>query len=109
LRHPAIEVEAVSLVLAHELGHHYGGSPTFPGGLSCEGQADYYGVNVIMRRIWFGDFYLKMMEPAVVQLTNFFAPNPGNHGCDHPSRDCRMSIYNAAIELQPIPSCAFAT
>jgi hypothetical protein len=109
LRHPAIQLEATALVIAHELGHHYGGQPTFPQGLSCEGRADYYGANIIMRRVWFGDFYLRMMEPAVQQLSNFFQPNPGNHGCEHPSRDCRTSIYNAAIELRPIPACAFAS
>lgn len=109
LRHTAIHYQAVALVLAHELGHHFGGQPTFPGGLSCEGRADYYGANIAMRKVWFGEFYIQMMTAAISQLQNFFSPNPGNHGCNHPSRDCRMSIYNAAVDLNPIPACAFAT
>jgi hypothetical protein len=108
LRHTAIHFQATALVLAHELGHHFGGQPTFPGGLSCEGRADFYGANIVMRKVWFGDFYLGVMGPAIQQLQNFFAPNPGNHGCNHPARDCRISIYRAAVELKRIPACAFA-
>jgi hypothetical protein len=109
IRHWAIEWESLALVLAHELAHHYGGTPTFPHGLSCEGQADYYGAGVVMRQVWFADHYVSVMVPAITQLQNFFSPNPGNHGCNHPSRDCRVSIYTAALDLHPIPDCAFAT
>jgi len=62
-----------------------------------------------MRKVWFGEMYFNLMVAAIAQLQNFFGPNPGNHGCNHPSRDCRMSIYNAALDLNPIPACAFAT
>lgn len=34
--------DTVALVACHETGHHFGGEPTTFGGLSVEGQADYY-------------------------------------------------------------------
>jgi hypothetical protein len=107
-----IELEAIALVLAHELSHHYGGPPTFPGGLSCEGQADYYGVLVVMRAVWFGDQYLTVGEAATQQMANFFgvpnSPNApgGSAGCQHPPGACRVATYHRAMDLGPKPGCA---
>src|SRR5262249_18707040 len=58
VRHVALELEGIALVAAHETGHHYGGPPTFPSGLSCEGQADFAGVRNVMRQVWFGQQYI---------------------------------------------------
>ncbi|MER9442696.1 hypothetical protein NKI79_15030 [Mesorhizobium sp. M0340] len=112
VRTPAIELEGISLVLAHELAHHYGGNPTFPGGLSCEGQSDYYGMLVNMRKVWFGDQYIAVAGKAIAQMADFFgvpnSPNiPGGHaGCNHPEGSCRIATYYAAVNLQPKPGCA---
>jgi hypothetical protein len=126
IRTEALELEGISLILAHELGHHYGGAPTYPQGLSCEGQADYYGASTIMRKLWFGITYINMMDPAIDQLGNFFGFLPagfghsGGHGeegeghangagaggCSHPPGSCRVETYRAAIELRRKPTCA---
>ena len=112
VRNADIELEAIALVLAHETSHHYGGPPTFPSGLSCEGQADYYGVLVVMRAVWFGDQYLTVTDAAIKQMANFFGvpddPNPpgGSAGCEHPPGDCRVATYHAAVNLGPKPACA---
>lgn len=112
VRDADIKLEAIALVVAHETGHHYGGPPTFPGGLSCEGQADYYGVLVVMRNVWFGDQYLAFTSAGIQQMANFFgvpdssnAPG-GSAGCNHPPGDCRVATYHAAVDLRPKPACA---
>lgn len=112
IRHVALELEGIALVLAHELGHHYGGNPTFPGGLSCEGQADYFGVAVIMRNVWFGEQYITTADAGISQMAAFFgvpdssnAPG-GQAGCTHPPGACRIATYHSAVSLGGKPSCA---
>src|SRR5579875_385137 len=113
VRDAALLLEGIALVLAHELGHHYGGPPTFPGnGLSCEGQADYAGVLIIMRKVWFGDQYNRTTTAAIQQMADFFgvpdsetAPG-GSAGCQHPPGACRVATYHAAVNLAPRPGCA---
>ena len=112
VRHTALEMEGIALVTAHELGHHYGGPPTWPGGLSCEGQADYYGVNIIMRNAWFGEFYYEIAIPAIAQMAAFFGVGSdatggsASAGCSHPPGACRIDTYNDAVDLKPKPVCA---
>lgn len=112
VRHLSLELEGIALVIAHETGHHYGGDPKFPSGLSCEGQADYYGVMVVMRNVWFGDFYTSMTDRGIAQMANFFgvpnSPTPpgGAAGCQHPPGACRIATYHAAVDLNTKPGCA---
>ncbi|MGW2678957.1 hypothetical protein [Streptomyces sp. NPDC001436] len=107
-----LELEGIALVLAHELAHHYGGPPTFPTGLSCEGQADFRGVRNIMRVVWFGDSYIATVDPAIAQMAAFFGvPNDpteptGSAGCGHPPGKCRVATYHAAVNLTSKPACA---
>lgn len=112
IRSVALELEGIALVLAHELAHHYGGSPSFPTGLSCEGQADYQGVRIIMRKVWFGEAYTNTTDAAIQQMANWFGvpndPNPpsGSAGCNHPPGACRVATYHAAVNLSGKPTCA---
>lgn len=112
IRHSAMEVEGIALVLAHEIAHHYGGPPTFPEGLSCEGEADYSAVRDMMRKIWFGEDYIIKAEAGIQQMADFFhvpnSPNPpgGSAGCNHPAGACRVATYHAAIDLRGKPACA---
>lgn len=112
VRDVALELEGIAVVLAHELAHHFGGNPTYPGGLSCEGQADYYGVRTIMRRVWFGEYYISVTDRGIAQMANFFgvANSPtapgGSSGCSHPAGACRVATYHAAVALSGKPGCA---
>jgi hypothetical protein len=107
-----LEVEGVALVLAHELAHHYGGPPTGGSGLSCEGQADYRGVSVVMRKVWFHEHYFLMADPGIAQMAAFFGvPNSptapgGSAGCAHPAEACRIATYHAAVNFTGKPTCA---
>jgi hypothetical protein len=116
VRTEALKVEALALIFAHEIGHHYGGPPLYPTGdhLSCEGQADFFGARNVMRRVWFGEFYITMMDQAIAQIEDFFGFVPMNGdcsasllaGCSHPTGTCRIETYKAAVALLPKPACA---
>lgn len=41
---PLSTIDASAMVACHELGHHFGGQPAGWGGMSVEGQSDYYAV-----------------------------------------------------------------
>ena len=113
--------EGLGLVLAHEIGHHYGGPPLYPNnGLSCEGQADWWGANIGMREVWWGEEYIRQTLAAADQLYDFFSnglimtiseqeeatlfTTSGN--CSHPPAACRRDTYIAATRAQPKPACA---
>jgi hypothetical protein len=54
VRHPALSTSGISLVLAHETGHHLGGPPydhSLPW-MSWQGQADYWAACVGMPKVW---------------------------------------------------------
>jgi hypothetical protein len=125
VRHVAMGVEGLGLVTAHEIGHHYGGAPTYPNSpLACEGQADYWGASIGMREVWWGPEYVRQMQAAVPQLDALFSGVivPANVDaaflptdpkakaapltCGHPPPACRKLTYQAAMEAQPKPVCA---
>jgi hypothetical protein len=128
LRHHYIKLEGASLVLAHELGHHFGGPPIYTGqGLtraSCEGQSDYWGALVAMRRVWFGQYAVESIDKGATQLYNLFADGlienlltldiekyKKEKGitagiCSHPPAFCRLQTYRAALTADPKPACA---
>ena len=125
IRHYAMGAEGVALVTAHELGHHYGGAPTYPNSpLSCEGQADYWGAASAMREVWWGPEYIRQMQAAIPQLDGLFngviLPAAKDTGaflpsgktvtaplvCSHPPAPCRKLTYQSALEAKPKPVCA---
>jgi len=121
IRHSAMRWEGITLVLAHETGHHYGGDPRYSGSdLSCEGQADYWGALQGMRDVYPDEEYLTVILPAIDQIYKLFTGGlvyaipkdeqqklfQASLGCTHPPPDCRRDTYNAAVDLKPKPDCA---
>jgi hypothetical protein len=120
VRHPAIRWEGMSLVVAHETGHHYGGAPYYPGSqLSCEGQADYWATLVGMRNVYPEEDYLAVVLPAIDQVYKLFTGGLvenqnsdkvkrafDSNNCGHPPADCRKETYLAGVDIKPKPSCA---
>ncbi len=52
-RRPEITSDGFTLVVCHELGHHFGGYPFFEGSWSAvEGEADYFAAQTCARRLW---------------------------------------------------------
>lgn len=123
LRHSALRIEGISLVLAHELGHHYAGEPYYPGrDMSCEGQSDYWGAGVAMRKVYSGS-YRETLMPGIDQINTLFTGGTKStknaeeqmrifqeaKGCEHPPAACRKETYLAAMNDQPKPACASFT
>ncbi len=122
IRHRAVGIEGLGMVIAHEIGHHYGGAPRYPNNpwASCEGQSDYWGSMVAMREVWWGEEALRQIEEAAQQLYNLFAFGLISSfsekeaekrivalaGCGHPPADCRRDTYLSALTLAPKPACA---
>jgi len=120
IRHKYIMQEGLGLVISHELGHHYGGPPYYPEGLSCEGQSDWWGARIAMREVWWGEEYIRQTIAAADQLYNLFSKGlvmgisveeerkllTEMNGCGHPDAECRKETYLAAVRLDPKPDCA---
>jgi hypothetical protein len=54
-RHKEITRDGFSLIVCHELGHHFGGAPRLSGEtawVSIEGQADYFATAKCLRELW---------------------------------------------------------
>ena len=68
-RRPELSIEGLALIVCHEVGHAYGGKPEKRAPLflaSVEGQADYYGVGVCLKKV-IGE----IDETYIVDTTSF--------------------------------------
>ena len=86
-RHKAITHDGLTLVLCHELGHHFGGFPKKNTNRwsSAEGQADYYSSMKCLRRIWAN------VDNAAA-LKNVNVP-------DHVKQECSKTYVKAQDQL----------
>lgn len=104
--------EGIGLLIAHELGHHYGGKPvhTIKKWSSCEGQADYWGAAEAQRKVWKGKEYQNQMKKGIQQLFDFYKGKKldasANYKCSQPTALCRKKIWIAAMNNEKIPACA---
>jgi hypothetical protein len=113
LRINAIKFNSLAMILANRIGGMFGGPPLNDQGYSCEGQADYSGVGVVLRKIWYGGLYGDIVGPGLKELDEFFgyiSPDnstgvPGDT-CTYISIDCRKQAMNAALMSIPLPECA---
>jgi hypothetical protein len=106
------DYEGVALALAHEIGHLYG-KPVVRDGVTCEGEADFYGALNVLRKAWFGEYYFEFTSRAVDQLKKLYEylgspPEPltDASGDPYPSNDCRVETVETAMRSPRIPSCA---
>ncbi|GAA3218700.1 hypothetical protein [Actinocorallia longicatena] len=115
------EYEGMAFAMAHEVGHLLG-KPVVRDGVTCEGKADFYGVGVVLRNIWFGSSYFDLTSSALAQfekLLGYLVPvgaeegedgeeDDGTDGFGHryPSDACRIETVTAAMEGPHAPACA---
>ncbi len=106
----ALDLQGLSIVIAHELGHLYGGEPAGVDGYSCEGQSDFYGVRIVMRKVWYDTLYAEMVFPGIDQIEELFnlLSNVGTSGigCVTPTLECRIVTLRAGATSQYLPACA---
>ncbi|MEP6620926.1 MAG: hypothetical protein ABJE47_16495 [bacterium] len=113
MRIVGFEYAGIALAIAHEVGHLYGTPDGSPLGVTCEGEADYYGAKIALRKLWFGELYGDFMFQSVAQLKLLYSyltdPSDGENdkaGRRYPSNECRLDTIAAAMAGQPIPECA---
>jgi hypothetical protein len=109
VRHQAITKYGLTLMLAHETGHHLGGPPHDPAmpGLTWQGQADYWAASVAMPRIWGPRARGATLRAAreIVELHRMIASQIEDDEPDL-SPDCRYRILRSGALGQRMPSCA---
>ncbi|OQW46922.1 MAG: hypothetical protein A4S09_03175, partial [Proteobacteria bacterium SG_bin7] len=64
-RHRLMDVEGMTMIACHEIGHHVGGFPR-DSWYSGEGQADYYGALKCLRKVWANDDNLSIVAKLPV-------------------------------------------
>jgi hypothetical protein len=110
VRHRAITKYGLTLMLAHETGHHLGGPPhdqALPF-LSWQGQADYWAARVAMPRIW-GRARARgatlRAAREVLELQELFASQLEDDEADL-SPNCRYQIWRSGAFEKDMPGCA---
>lgn len=111
VRQPAITKYGLTLMLAHETGHHLGGPPYDPAmpWMSWQGQADYWAASIAMPRIWGLGACGATLRAAqeIVELYRMFASQLEDDEPDL-SPDCRYCILRSGALGEAMPSCALA-
>jgi len=109
VRHPSITKYGLSLMLAHETGHHLGGLPHDPAmpWLTWQGQADYWATSVAMPKIWAPRAYGATLR-AARELVDLHRMLESQLDDDEPdlSSDCRYCIWLSGALGQRMPECA---
>lgn len=105
-----LELGGLAVIIAHELGHLYGGDPKGPDGYSCETQSDFYGVRIVMRKAWYDSLYSTMVFPGIDQITELFSyltdSEVSVEGCINVTLDCRIETLLAGATSAYLPACA---
>jgi hypothetical protein len=113
IRTQAVMFESLAVIIAHELGHLYGGNPKNPKGYTCTGMADFAAISAILPNVWFGLYSAPIVSSGIEQIEkifNFISPKhrkgvPGNR-CMYISIDCRIASMKAAANTRMLPECA---
>ncbi len=113
------DIEGVTLALAHEVGHIIG-RPRLENGVTCEGQADWFGGSVVLRTLWFGEAYFSNVDKAISQFELLYrymrkkgaqdvgveGPEVDDTGQPYPSNACRIETYRTAMTSPTAPACS---
>ncbi|MFZ4714822.1 MAG: hypothetical protein ACOYL6_13980 [Bacteriovoracaceae bacterium] len=119
VRHKKMNPVVMTLLLCHELGHLFGGTPykSINGWSSTEGQADYYSTMVCVKEF---DYSIEEISQAAYQLVSIYAEAsnkapPSIDQCDessvvrinygYPGIQCRYDTLMDGLNLKARPSC----
>lgn len=118
IKNNILKSEGVSLFIAHELAHIYGGNPSMNKLISCEGQADYFATKVIQKKVWESQANSVCTE-GIYQVEMLFKnglhENLFAKKCEdinkvlcytHPCASCRIETFKAGLYDLDKPKCA---
>jgi hypothetical protein len=84
-------------------------------GVTCTGEADYQGVLLYLRQVWYEDQFFRTFEEGYRQLGEVFDLISPEHwhahldnNCRQPSIECRKEALMAAAASREVPECALA-
>lgn len=115
-RHPAMNAVGYATVACHELGHHLGGAPLYPGetwnggGPSNEGESDYWASKDCMKDVGFSEAEIRAgalsCASTLAALGGSAAPSPDRKNPGkvsrtndaHPEAQCRLDTYLAGLD-----------
>lgn len=104
----------LAIILSHEVGHLYGGDPTYgPNKYSCEGQSDYAATAAVIPTVFYITTQQQVFSAGVTGINNLFSyiSKVHRHGtpgdtCNKISIDCRMEALMAGVTRNFLPTCA---
>ncbi|HUM51077.1 MAG TPA: hypothetical protein PK431_04650 [Chitinophagales bacterium] len=106
LRSQYIFKESLALIIAHEIGHKYGLSPSTADNISCEGQSDYVATNEIEPKVCKNDsdFIIK----GIKQIENLYNIEASLNIFSrfHPDSVCRIATFYAGLRNEAKPQCS---
>lgn len=100
-RHPTMTVDAFTMVICHEVGHHIGGAPKKKIGnlwSSTEGQSDYWAALKCLRHVFLNDNNSQIVRSRRVPPALNLACSR-SHGSSSPERDLCIRIALAGQDL----------
>jgi len=115
VRIPGVGFNTLAVIIAHEIGHLYGGPPlTGNGKYSCEGQADYSALKAVLPRLFLEPARFLEVGPSGIEGVEalFNAINPENRKgipgqtCDGISTECRSDCMWSPLTARGLPECA---
>jgi hypothetical protein len=97
--------EGLSVIVSHLIAQSQG--------VTCTGEADYDGVLLYLRQVWYGSQFLSTFHEGYRQLSAVFdlieprhrRADPDNI-CRQPSIECRQQTLLAAAASDDLPECA---
>lgn len=103
------DLNALAVVLAHEIAHFLGPRPT-AGRLACEQVADYWGCKEVLPALAAAGSGVngKAGVSVLARKWSVTALTPvvnGSAGCGYTSHSCRVATMLAGIDGHPMPSC----
>lgn len=113
IRTQCIMYESLALIIAHELGHLYGGDPKDKHGYSCAGMADFTAISAVIPEVWFDYYSINIVKDSIEQIRKLFdfISDEHKHGllgnkCSQISIDCRLQSMENASQTRQLPQCA---
>lgn len=110
VRHPAMTKYGLTLMLAHEAGHHLGGEPRDPAmpWMTWQGQADYWAARVAMPRIWGTRSRGATLRAAreILKLHRLLDNRFPDEDEPDLSPECRFAIFQSGAFGLDMPRCA---
>lgn len=112
-RRPEVTLDGYSLVVCHELGHHFGGYP-FTRWASNEGQSDYFSTHACAKKIW-GDqldinaTFRNTVDPVAKSHCDSIWPSEEQQNLCYRSAQAGLSLARLLGALRNKKNLSFST